>query len=77
MVSEYDIRVRSYLLWEAAGRPHGRDREFWLRAEADLRAETPEPRRRPTLVVVPGVPLFRPLQRTTAMRVPPRERKSA
>lgn len=77
MVSEYDIRIRSYLLWEAAGRPQGRDREFWFMAESGLGAETHEPRRRPALVLVPGVPFSRPPQRTVAMRVPPRERKTA
>ncbi|MGH6889670.1 MAG: DUF2934 domain-containing protein [Rhizomicrobium sp.] len=77
MASEYDVRVRSYLLWEAAGRPQGRDREFWFQAEAVLHAETPQTWRKPTLVLVPGVPVSRPPQRTTAMRVPPRDRKTA
>jgi hypothetical protein len=27
------IRKRAYHLWEADGRPHGRDQEFWERAE--------------------------------------------
>jgi len=30
------IAERAYLLWERAGRPTGRDEEFWLRAEAEL-----------------------------------------
>ena len=29
---EHRIRERAYHLWEQAGRPHGRDREFWERA---------------------------------------------
>lgn len=29
---EARIRVRAYLLWEDAGRPHGQDEEFWERA---------------------------------------------
>ncbi len=28
------IRQCAYYLWEADGRPHGRDREYWQRAEA-------------------------------------------
>ena len=32
------IAERAYLLWERAGRPAGRDQEFWLRAEAELAA---------------------------------------
>ena len=33
------IRHRAYLIWEQEGRPDGRDTEFWLRAEKELRAE--------------------------------------
>ncbi|MBE0545525.1 MAG: DUF2934 domain-containing protein [Verrucomicrobia bacterium] len=32
------IARRAYELWEQAGRPDGRDQEFWLRAEAELTA---------------------------------------
>jgi hypothetical protein len=40
------IRRRAHQLWEAAGRPPGRDVEFWLAAEAELTADkTKEPRR--------------------------------
>jgi hypothetical protein len=31
------IAARAYTLWEQAGRPHGRDREYWLQAEAQLK----------------------------------------
>ena len=30
---ESRIRQRAYHLWEADGQPHGRDQEFWERAE--------------------------------------------
>lgn len=30
------VAERAYLLWEQAGKPLGRDEEFWLRAEAEL-----------------------------------------
>ncbi len=33
------IRSHAYRLWEKAGRPEGRDDEFWLEAERELRAE--------------------------------------
>jgi hypothetical protein len=81
MVSEDDIRIRSYLLLQEAGRPQGRDVEFWLRAEAELFAEFPcaatpwGKSGRP--VIVPRVPVSAPLRRTISMRVPPRERRSA
>jgi hypothetical protein len=29
-------RRRAYKLWEDAGRPWGRDRDFWLQAEREL-----------------------------------------
>ncbi len=29
---EERIRERAYYIWEASGRPLGRDEEFWLRA---------------------------------------------
>ena len=32
------IAERAYSLWQQAGRPAGRDEEFWLRAEAELAA---------------------------------------
>jgi hypothetical protein len=31
------IRTRAHELWEQHGRPSGRDEEFWLQAEAELR----------------------------------------
>jgi hypothetical protein len=34
--SEGLIRKRARELWEVAGRPEGRDVEFWLRAEKEL-----------------------------------------
>jgi hypothetical protein len=37
------VRERAYLLWEKAGRPYGREFEFWAEAsreiEADMEAE--------------------------------------
>ncbi|WP_142848886.1 DUF2934 domain-containing protein [Telmatospirillum sp. J64-1] len=32
------IRDRAYQIWEAEGRPEGRDIEHWARAEAEIRA---------------------------------------
>ncbi len=34
-----DIRRLAYLLWEAAGKPAGRDDEFWLAAERILKEQ--------------------------------------
>ena len=35
LLYDYERRVRQYAtdLWEQAGRPHGRDLEFWFEAE--------------------------------------------
>ena len=33
-----EIPSRAYRLWQQAGRPHGRDLEFWIQAEAEDRA---------------------------------------
>jgi hypothetical protein len=32
------VANRAYQLWEQAGRPHGRDLEFWIQAEAEVHA---------------------------------------
>jgi Protein of unknown function (DUF2934) len=34
-----DIERRAYQLWEAAGQPEGRDQEFYLEAERQLKEE--------------------------------------
>lgn len=40
--SQHEVAQRAYQLWEAAGRPSGRDLENWLQAEAELlRASQP------------------------------------
>jgi hypothetical protein len=39
------VRKRAHQLWEEAGRPPGRDVEFWFAAEAELTADrSKEPR---------------------------------
>ena len=34
--SEGTIRLRAYELWDRAGRPNGRNDEFWFAAKAEL-----------------------------------------
>lgn len=36
---EARIRQRAHAMWEAEGRPPGRELDHWLRAEAEERAE--------------------------------------
>ena len=35
----HKIRARARELWEQEGRPHGRDKDHWLRAEAEILAQ--------------------------------------
>ena len=36
-IPEEAIRARAHQPWEQAGRPEGRNDEFWLQAELDLK----------------------------------------
>ncbi len=36
------VARRAYEIWEAEGRPGGREREHWVRAEADLDSSHPD-----------------------------------
>ena len=76
MVAEHAIRIRSYLIWEAEGRPEGRHMEFWFRAKAQLEAESsvPQPWKRACLFVVPRASVSSPPRKMVANRVPPRKR---
>ena len=38
IIPNNEIASRAYLLWEQAGRPDGRDLEFWVQAEAEIHA---------------------------------------
>jgi hypothetical protein len=39
--AEEEIRRRAYELYEQDGRQHGKDREHWLRAEAEILGRRP------------------------------------
>ena len=39
-----EIRVRAYELWEQAGKPAGREEEFWLTAEREFMQKGPRQR---------------------------------
>jgi DUF2934 family protein len=39
MTTEQQIREYAHLLWEKAGKPEGRDKEFWEAAEIELGAQ--------------------------------------
>jgi hypothetical protein len=42
-ISDQEIRIRAYRLWDAAGRPNGRSEEFWEQAYQQLIAERQSP----------------------------------
>ena len=37
IVTDEEVQVRAYYLWEEAGRPEGSGQDFWLKAEKELR----------------------------------------
>ena len=37
-VSDAEIGMLAYQMWEEAGHPHGQDQKFWFEAETQLRA---------------------------------------
>jgi hypothetical protein len=63
-VSEANIGRLAYQLWENAGRPVGRDLEFWLTAEAKVRASV-------NATVASGKEVLSPVSRKeTAQKAP-------
>jgi len=54
--TDADIQQRARQLWEQAGRPEGRDDEFWYQAESELN-DTEALRREaeaPPAIILPG-----------------------
>ncbi len=65
---EADIQQRAYQIWEAEGRPHGRDQEHWYRAMSEMATIKPKraPRKRnPTPPSAPKTTSTRKRARTT------------
>jgi hypothetical protein len=58
MATEQQIRDRAQTLWEKAGRPDGRDLEFWYAAEVELntaeRSDAPTMSDQPNKDSLPG-----------------------
>jgi hypothetical protein len=80
MVAEQNIRIRSYLLWEAAGGPPGQAVEFWLQAEAELEAESrdaPKPWVAIVTAPVPRVLVYSQPHRMAATRIQSPDREPA
>jgi hypothetical protein len=71
---EERIRTRAYELWEAEGRPEGREVDHWLRAAQELAAELERPvarARKPRTVAATAA------KRTPATAGPTRTRSRA
>lgn len=41
--NETAIRQRAYAIWEASGRPHGRDKDHWFQAAREIALTVPPP----------------------------------
>jgi hypothetical protein len=41
--TEKTIRERAYAIWEASGRPHGRDKDHWYQAVREIAFTVPPP----------------------------------
>lgn len=41
--NETAVRLRAYAIWEAAGRPHGRDKDHWFQAAREIALTVPPP----------------------------------
>ncbi len=67
------VTDRAYHLWDQAGRPEGRDLDFWLQAEAEVLAtETPKTEFRPS-----GAPIGASLSLPTRGKQPLRRASPA
>jgi hypothetical protein len=64
-----EIAERAYRIWEGEGRPCGRDLDHWLRAEAELGAESASPLARPaTKSERPDIVIAAPAKQRPAAR---------
>lgn len=77
------IRLRSYLIWQHEGCPHGSALDHWLRAKTELEAELQAkallagpPLRKALAFVMPRVPISSPPCRSVATKIAP-ERRAA
>ena len=72
-ITEEEVKLRSYFIWEREGRPLGRSWEHWFRAKEELNAERPAPVANP--IIRPRVEM----EATAAAAAPnkkPRRRKA-
>jgi hypothetical protein len=43
MPTDEEVRARAHQLWEEAGKPEGREHEFWYQAERELQHNHAQP----------------------------------
>jgi len=56
-MSQSAVKDLAYRLWEEAGKPDGRDQDFWLQAEAKLASPAkPKTPAKPKAAVIPKAP---------------------
>ena len=68
-ITDEAVTQRAYFLWEQAGRPSGRDAEFWHRAQDELKVEASTPAAvKRSVVPPPPVPASPPHEVPPVMR---------
>lgn len=68
---ERRVRERAYALWEAEGRPHGRNQEHWSRAVAEFASASPPPTTAPATKSSVTIASVRQAPAIPAMSIPP------
>lgn len=76
-VQESEIREAAYQMWEKAGRPAGRDLEFWLKAEAQLRTATEVASTKAVTPLSPVASKNNGVPKAAQVRLEPRRRNAA
>ena len=62
-LNETEIGLRAYQIWEAEGKPNGKDFEHWLKAKAELAAAIEKP-------AVKAAPAKKPAAKASAAKKP-------
>ncbi|PKU23998.1 DUF2934 domain-containing protein [Telmatospirillum siberiense] len=72
-VTDYDkISLRAFQIWEAEGRPEGRELEHWLRAEIELRVVPSPAKARPSAAPKGATAKAVPVKKTGAAKTSPK-----
>ena len=76
-VKESEIRMAAYQMWEKAGRPPGRDLQFWLDAEEQLRTASTAAAAKPVAHISRAESNHNGVPKAATVRLGPSRPKSA